>query len=146
MNENNMNKLALKMARDIMSAKPTMGLSLALSAVHFKMSSLVSQLRLKVDTQAGFGTAVSNFYGLSLSSSGSGKSVGVNLLDGFYFGEAFDFIKRDVFPKFKQRCEAELEVAGIERNYMLGHLRLVMQLYQGYMLMVRLITLLRWEL
>ena len=116
MNKNNINGLALQMAQDLMQSKPTMGLSLALSAVHFKMSSLVSQLRLKVDTQAGFGTAVSNFYGLSLSSSGSGKSVGVNLLDGFYFGEAFEFIKRDVFPKFKQRCEAELEVAGIERQ------------------------------
>ena len=116
MNIDKLNKRALKMARDLQTAKSSMGLSLALSAVHFKMASIASQLSIRVDTRAGFGSAVSNFYGLALSSSGAGKSVGVSLLDNFYFKDAFDYMKKEVYPKFKAKAVAELESEGIERQ------------------------------
>jgi hypothetical protein len=115
MDKNKLNPLVLKMSKDLMRAKPTMGLGLACNAVHFKMANIASQLRLKVDVGAGFGSAVSNFYGLSLSNSGSGKSVGVTLLDSFYFSSAFEYIKEVVFPKYKEIAEKKLEKAGIER-------------------------------
>jgi len=114
--ESKLNPLVLKMATDLQKAKPSMGLGLACNAVHFKMASVAGQVRLKVDTEAGFGTAVSNFYGLSFSPSGAGKSVGLNLLDQFYFNKAFDYMKKEVFPKFRKKCERRLEEEENERQ------------------------------
>jgi len=105
-----------KMVLDLQKAKPSMGLGLACNAVHFKMANIASQLRVKVDTEAGFGTAVSNFYGLSFSPSGSGKSVGVNLLDNMYFSEALEYMKKEVFPKYEKKALQKLEDEGIERS------------------------------
>jgi ribosomal protein L9 len=79
------------------------------------MASIAGQMRVCVDTEAGFGTAVSNFYGLSFSPSGSGKSIGVNLLDNMYFSLAFDYMKKEVYPKFKKKAIQKLENDGIER-------------------------------
>lgn len=117
MDKSKLNPLVVKMANDLQSAKPSMGLGLACSAVHFKMANIASQLRIRVDTEAGFGTAVANFYGLSFSPSGSGKSVGVNLLDNMYFSEALDYMKKEVFPKFEKKALRKLEEEGIERTF-----------------------------
>ena len=114
--EKNLNPLVQKMVKDLQQAKPSMGLGLACSAVHFKMASIAGQMRVMVDTQAGFGTAVSNFYGLSFSPSGSGKSIGVNLLDKMYFSEAFSYMKKTVYPKFEKIALQKLEEDGIERQ------------------------------
>lgn len=65
-----LNPLVRMMATDLQQAKCSMGLGLACSAIHFKMANIASQLRLKVDIGAGFGSAVSNFYGLTFSPSG----------------------------------------------------------------------------
>ena len=111
-----LNPLVRMMATDLQQAKCSMGLGLACSAIHFKMANIGSQLRLKVDIGAGFGSAVSNFYGLTFSPSGSGKSVGVNLLDNFYFSDAFEYIKKDVFPQFNQKALDKLKSEGVERE------------------------------
>lgn len=111
-----LNPLVRMMATDLQQAKCSMGLGLACSAIHFKMANIASQLRLKVDIGAGFGSAVSNFYGLTFSPSGSGKSVGVNLLDNFYFSDAFEYIKKDAFPQFNQKALDKLKSEGVERE------------------------------
>jgi len=116
MNKDKLNPLVVKMVNDLQLAKPSMGLGLACNAVHFKMANIASQLRVMVDTEAGFGTAVSNFYGLSFSPSGSGKSVGVNLLDNLYFSDALEYMKKEVFPKFEKKALQKLEDDGIERQ------------------------------
>jgi len=116
MDESKLNPLVQKMVKDLQQAKPSMGLGLACSAVHFKMASIAGQMRICVDTQAGFGTAVSNFYGLCFSPSGSGKSIGVNLLDNMYFSEAFNYMKKEVYPKFEKKAIQKLEDDGIERS------------------------------
>jgi hypothetical protein len=111
-----LNPFVRKMVTDLQQAKKSMGLGLACNAVHFKMASIAGQMRVKVDTQAGFGEATSNIYALSFSPSGSGKSIGVNLLDKIYFKDAFDYMKKTVYPKFEKIALKRLEDDGIERQ------------------------------
>lgn len=116
MDINKLNPTVQMMVKTLQKAKPSMGLGLATNAIHFKMASIAGQMRVMVDTQAGFGTAVSNFYGLSFSPSGSGKSVGVNLLDNMFFSEAFEYMKKDVYPRYEKIAMQQLEDEGVERS------------------------------
>jgi hypothetical protein len=112
---NKLNPLVRKMALDLQKAKKSMGLGLACNAINFKMASIAGQMRVMIDTQAGFGTATANFYGLSFSPSGSGKSVGVTLLDNMYFKDAFDYMKNEIYPRYEKIARKKLEAEGIER-------------------------------
>ena len=100
MNEDKLNPLVLKMARDLMSVRSSLPLSVAVSVANYKMANICSQMRIKVDTKSGYGSSPANIYSLVLAGSGAGKNSSAGLIDRFYFKEAFDYMEKDVYPKY----------------------------------------------
>lgn len=115
MNEDKLNPLVLKMARDLMSVRSSLPLSVAVSVANYKMANICSQMRIKVDTKSGYGSSPANIYSLVLAGSGAGKNSSAGLIDRFYFKEAFDYMEKDVYPKYKQRAIDKLLKEGDER-------------------------------
>ena len=99
-----LNKQVVKMAEDLISARPSIPLSVAVAVVNYKMANICSQMHIKLDTRSGYGESTANIYALVLASSGVGKNSSLGLVDKFYFGEAFKYINDVVYPQFKQKA------------------------------------------
>lgn len=115
MDRDKLNPRALAMAEDLMGVRSGLPLSSAMGAVNYKMSNVASQLQIRVNTMTGYTPATVNTYTLLLMNSGGGKNSSLGLLDRFFFGEAFDKIRDDVYPYFKKKAEAKLDEAGDDR-------------------------------
>lgn len=116
MNESNLNKFALSIAKDLMRVRTTLPLASAMASVNYKLSNIASQLHIKVDTQSGYAPAPVNTYTLLLLNSGGGKNSSLGILDRWFFGDAFNKIRDDVYPKFKEQALLELTSKGIDRS------------------------------
>jgi len=112
-NKDKLNKFALKIAEDLMIARPSIPLSTAIGVANYKLANICSQLRIQIDTKSGFGKTPANIYQLLLLNSGGGKGASLSLVDNFYFNEAFEYIADVVYPKFKAKA---LEVLETEDN------------------------------
>lgn len=116
MDKTKLNQQALAMAEDLIKARPSIPLSVAMAVVNYKMANICSQLHVNVDTKSGYGLATVNLYYMVLASSGVGKNSSLGLIDTFYFKDAFDYIKTTVYPKFKDAAMETIEAAGQERE------------------------------
>lgn len=115
MEESKLNKFALKIAKDLMVARPSVPLATAIGVANYKMANICSQLKIQVNTKSGYGNTPANIYQLLLLNSGGGKGATLTLVDNFYFKDAFDYMKEVVYPKFKQKALAKLESEENER-------------------------------
>ena len=115
MRKNQLNKFCLQIAEDIMRAKQSVPLATAIGVANYKMANICSQLKIQIDTKAGYGTTPANIYQLLLLNSGGGKGASLKLADNFYFKDAFDYMETVVYPKYKSSCIDKLETEGVER-------------------------------
>lgn len=115
MDESKINKFVMKIAKDLMYARPSIPLSVAVGVANYKMANICSHLNITINTRSGYSDTPANIYQLCLLPSGAGKGASLTLADNFYFGEAFDYITKEVYPKFKERAELKLEQQGVER-------------------------------
>ncbi len=115
MNKSKLNKFVLQIAEDLMLARPSIPLSVAVAVANYKMANICGQLHINIDTQSGYGASTANIYSLVLASSGVGKNSSLGLVDTFYFSDAFKHISETVFPMYKQHAQTKLEDEGDER-------------------------------
>jgi hypothetical protein len=115
MDETKLNKTMLKMAKDLMSVRSSLPLSVACAVANYKMSNIAGQMRIKIDTKSGYGNSPANIYQLTLAGSGAGKNSSAGLIDRFYFRDAFDYMAKEVYPRYKEVALAKLESEGEER-------------------------------
>jgi hypothetical protein len=115
MNKNKLNKFALQIAEDLMTARPSIPLGTAIGVANYKLANICSQLRIQIDTKSGFGKTPANIYQLLLLNSGGGKGASLSLVDNFYFKEAFAYIDEIVYPKFKEKAMQVLETEENDR-------------------------------
>jgi len=113
--ESKLNKFALKVAKDLMRARPSIPLATAIGVANYKMASICSQLRVQLDTKSGYGSTPANIYQLLLLNSGGGKGASLGLADNFYFKDAYAYIDKEVYPKFKQKALDKLEKENNDR-------------------------------
>lgn len=116
MDEKKLHPLVRQMARDLMDARRGLPLSGAVAAINYKMANIASQLHITIDTKSGYKPTPANIYSLTLMSSGSGKNASLGLLDRYYFGEAFNYIRDTIYPIYKKKAMKELEDAGNDRD------------------------------
>ena len=109
MDKHKLNKFVLQIAEDLMLARPSIPLSVAVAVANYKMANICSQLHIKIDTQSGYGASTANLYSLVLASSGVGKNSSLGLVDTFYFSEAFKHISENVYPMYKEHALSKLE-------------------------------------
>ena len=105
-----------QMANDLMEARRGLPLSGAVSAINYKMANIASQMHITVDTKSGYQPTPVNIYSLTLMSSGSGKNASLGLLDRYYFGEAYSYIRDIVYPIYKKKALDKLEDEGNDRD------------------------------
>jgi len=129
----NLNKRVLSMAEDIMSIRPTIGLPMAVNMSNFLMANIATQCRVFLDIGAGFSPTPCNLYSLTLADSGSGKNSGLNLLINFWFKDAFDYIGKVVFPKFRDKAMEKLEAEGSERKLHTWNKWMADSTYSGFL-------------
>ena len=103
MNKKKLNKFVVQIADDLIAARPSIPLSVAVAVANYKMANICSQMHIKIDTKSGYGHSIANLYSLVLASSGVGKNSSLGLVDKFYFGEAFKYISETVYPAFKTK-------------------------------------------
>lgn len=115
MNRDKLNSFVLKVADDLMLARPSIPLSVAVAVANYKMSNICGQLHIKIDTQSGYGASTANIYSLVLASSGVGKNSSLGLVDTFYFSDAFKHLSENVYPAYKEHALSKLEDEGDER-------------------------------
>ena len=115
MNKKKLNKLALKIANDLMTARPSIPLATAIGVANYKMANICSQMRVQVDTKAGYGSTPANLYQILLLDSGGGKGASLGLVDNFYFKTAFEYMDEVVYPKYKEKGLKKLNDEGNER-------------------------------
>lgn len=115
MEKSKLNKFALKIAEDLITAKPSIPLPTAIAVANYKMANICSQLGVMVDTRSGFGRTPANLYQLTLLGSGNGKGASLSLVDNFYFKDAFNYMTTVVYPKFKEQALRELEKEDNDR-------------------------------
>ena len=116
MDENKLNPLALKIAKDLMKVRTGLPLSPAIASVNYRLSNIASQMHIKVDTKSGYQPTPVNTYTLVLLNSGGGKNSSLGLLDRWFFGDAFSKIRDKIYPIFKEKALQELEDKGIDRS------------------------------
>lgn len=124
MDKTKLNKFALQIAEDIMKARPSVPLNTAIGVANYKMANICSQLKIQIDTKAGYGKTPANIYQLLLLNSGGGKGASLGLADNFYFKDAFDYMHDVVYPKYKSIAVDQLEKEGVERplhNWVKNH-------------------------
>ena len=115
MDETKLNPLALKMAKDLMIARPSVPLATAIGVANYKLANICSQLKIQVNTRSGYGNTPANIYQLLLLNSGGGKGATLTLIDNFYFKDAFTYMKEVVYPKFKAKALDRLEMEENDR-------------------------------
>jgi hypothetical protein len=115
LNENNLNKFALDLAKKIQSVRGGLPLSAAMGVVNYKLSSIAVQLHIRADTMSGYSPAVANTYSLMLLKSGAGKNSSLGLADRFFFGDAYSAIRDEVYPFYKKKAEKKLEESKVDR-------------------------------
>lgn len=116
MDINKLNPLVRDMAEELMSVRTGLPLSSAVASINYKMSNIASQLHIKIDTRSGYQPTTANTYTCVLLESGGGKNSSLGLLDRYYFGDAFKYIREVVYPRYKQLALKKLEDEGIERE------------------------------
>jgi hypothetical protein len=115
MQRTKLNKFVLQIAEDLMLARPSIPLSVAVAVGNYKMANIASQLHVKIDTQSGYGSSTVNIYSLVLASSGVGKNSSLGLVDTFYFSDAFKYLSEEVYPRYKEHAMTKIEDEGQER-------------------------------
>ena len=115
MDKTKLNKLALQMAEDLMLARPSIPLATAIGVANYKMATICGNLRIQLDTKSGYGNTPANIYQLLLLNSGGGKGASLGLIDQFYFKDAYEYMSKVVYPKFKNKALEKLETEGNER-------------------------------
>lgn len=115
MDETKLNKFALKMAKDLISARPSVPLPTAIGVANYKMANICSQLNIQINTRSGYGNTPANIYQLLLLNSGGGKGATLTLIDNFYFRDAFEYMSNEVYPQFKARALKKLKDEDNER-------------------------------
>lgn len=116
MNKNKLNKLVLSMAKDLMSVRQSLPLSVAVAVINYKLSSIACQMHISVTTGSGYKPTPVNTYTLTLLMSGGGKNASLKLADRFFFEDAYKHIRDKVFPYYKKVTKAKLEEEGIDRE------------------------------
>lgn len=115
MDETKLNSFALQMAKDLMTARPSIPLATAIGVANYKMANICGNLKVMLDTRSGYARTPVNIYQLLLLDSGGGKGASLGLIDEFYFKEAFEHIGNQVYPQFKQLAIKKLLREGNER-------------------------------
>ena len=115
MDKNKLNKFVMQIADDLMLARPSIPLSVAVAVANYKMANICGQLHIKIDTQSGYGASTANIYSLVLASSGVGKNSSLGLVDTFYFSDAFKYLSEEVYPRYKEYALSKLEDDGDDR-------------------------------
>jgi hypothetical protein len=86
----------------LQSTNPTIPDEAASIIVNYKLVSMVSNMRAKIDYVAGRGLAPINFYGVLLMDSGVGKTSSLTTLDHWYFSDVKDKLYKLYNMKRKQ--------------------------------------------
>ena len=115
MDRSKLNSFSLKIAKDLIQARPSIPLSVAIGVANVKMANICSQLSIQIDTKSGYPVTPANIYQLVLLNSGGGKGASLSLVDQFYFKDAFDYMDEIVYPKFKEKALQKLEEEDNDR-------------------------------
>ena len=115
MDKKKLNKFALQIAEDLMTARKGIPLATAIGVANYKMANVCSQLRIQLDTKSGYGKTPANIYQLLLLNSGGGKGASLGLADNFYFKDTWDYISSEVYPRFKSKALEKLETEDNDR-------------------------------
>ena len=78
----------------ILVSNPTMAEEAVAIIANYKLVSMVSNLRVKIDYNKSMGLAPINFYGILLLDSGAGKTSSLSTLDNWYFKKVKDKLKK----------------------------------------------------
>jgi hypothetical protein len=97
----------------IKSANPTMPEEASAIMANYKLVSMVSNLRVKIDYNKSMGLAPINFYGICLMDSGVGKTSSLSTLDLWYFKAVKDRLK-GLYNKAKKGYIEELRNSDLE--------------------------------
>ena len=111
-----LNPLAYGMAKDLMSVRMGLPLTSALAAVHYKMASITSQMHIRFNIRGGYKDATASIYHILLLNSGGGKNSSLNILDRWFFEDAYAKIQNIIYPYYKQIALDELERKDIKRD------------------------------
>jgi hypothetical protein len=97
----------------IKSANPTMPEEASAIMANYKLVSMVSNLRVKIDYNKSMGLAPVNFYGICLMDSGVGKTSSLSTLDLWYFKDVKDRLK-GLYDKARKLYIEELRNSDLE--------------------------------
>lgn len=70
MDETKLNSFALQMAKDLMTARPSIPLATAIGVANYKMANICGNLKVMLDTRSGYARTPVNIYQLLLLDSG----------------------------------------------------------------------------
>jgi hypothetical protein len=83
-----------EMAEGIMSLNPKIELEASAMMANYKLATIASNMRIKVDYQGGRNPAPINFYSVLLLQSGGGKNSSLDTLNNWYFNAIYDRLNK----------------------------------------------------
>jgi len=97
----------------IMTSNPTLPEEASAIICNYKLVSMISNLRIKIDYNTSMGLAPINFYGILLLDSGIGKTSSLSTLDHWYFNpikaklkKLFDFKKKQYISELRNSLKS----------------------------------------
>ena len=93
--------IANEMAEGIRSLNPKIEIDASLMMAHYKLATMVSNMRVKVDYQNGRNAAPINFYGILLMQSGGGKNSSLDTLNNWYFNSIYERLNKVFYSRRK---------------------------------------------
>lgn len=91
-----------EMGEGIKSLNPKIEIEAAYLMANYKLATVASNMRVKVDYQSGRNPAPINFYSIMLMQSGAGKNSSLDALDNWYFNRIYDRLMKVFIDRRKK--------------------------------------------
>lgn len=104
-----------EMAEGIKSLNPKIDIDAASMMAHYKLSTITSNMRVKINYQSSRQSAPINFYGVTLMQSGGGKNSSLDTLNTWYFNRIYDKLmkvflhrRKEYLSKFEEEEQIDI--------------------------------------